>query len=116
MKKNAGVNYGVAMSGQSRKPREINGGNGKPTSSYKPGKSDGMFAQNLLQRNFAPFGLNQFWCGDIPYIRTNLGWVYLAVVNRGKHENLVFHSDRGTQYSSLGYLTPVAYRLQKLIA
>ncbi|WP_371585313.1 IS3 family transposase [Fibrobacter sp. UWH9] len=70
---------------------------------YKPGKSDGMFAENRLQRNFAPFGLNQFWCGDITYIRTNLGWVYLAVVNRGTHENLVFHSDRGSQYSSRGY-------------
>ncbi|MCL4102413.1 integrase core domain-containing protein [Fibrobacter sp. HC4] len=50
-----------------------------------------MYAENLLQRNFAPFGLNQYWCGDITYIRTNLGWVYLAVVNRG------------TQYSSRGY-------------
>lgn len=58
---------------------------------YRPGKSDGMYAQNLLQRNFAPFGLNQYWCGDISYIRTNLGWVYPAVVNRG------------TQYSSRGY-------------
>ncbi len=36
-------------------------------------------------------------------IRTNLGWVYLVVANRGKHENLIFHSDRGTQYSSRGY-------------
>lgn len=26
-----------------------------------------------------------------------------AVANRGKHENLIFHSDRGTQYSSRGY-------------
>ena len=25
------------------------------------------------------FGFNQFWCGDITYIRTNLGWVYLPV-------------------------------------
>ena len=25
------------------------------------------------------------------------------MVNRGKHENLIFHSDRGTQYSSRGY-------------
>lgn len=80
-----------------------------------------MYAENLLQRNFAPFGLNQYWCGDITYIRTNLGWVYLAVVNRG------------TQYSSRGYrnllndfgIEPsmsapgclsVAYRLQKLCA
>lgn len=45
--------------------------------------------------------MNQYWCGDITYIRTNLGWVYLAVANRG------------TQYSSLGYMSPVAYRLQK---
>ncbi|MCQ2101223.1 MAG: IS3 family transposase [Fibrobacter sp.] len=63
---------------------------------YRPGKSDGMYAENLLQRNFAPFGLNQYWCGDITYIRTNLGWVYLAVVNRG------------TQYSSRGCLMTLA--------
>lgn len=34
----------------------------------------------LSWRAKSPFGLNQFWCGDITYIRTNLGWVYLAVV------------------------------------
>ena len=47
---------------------------------YKLGKSDGLFASNIIQRNFTPFGLNQYWRGDITYIRTYLGWVYLAVV------------------------------------
>ena len=74
------------------------------------------------------------WAGDITYIPTNLGWVYLAAVLdlknkevigyevsrnidselckralsnalalRGKHEGLIFHSDRGSQHSSRAY-------------
>ena len=38
-------------------------------------------AGNLLERRFAPKqvgGLNQAWCGDITYIATAEGWLYLA--------------------------------------
>ena len=35
---------------------------------------------NLLSRNFAASGPNQVWRGDITYIRTLQGWLYLAVV------------------------------------
>lgn len=124
---------------------------------YKPGKSDGMYAQNLLQRNFTPVGLNQYWCGDITYIRTNLGWGYLAElkiepsmsapgcpydnaamesffaslkkelvhhrtyadideVKEGLFKYIELFYNRKRLHSSLGYLTPVAYRLQKLCA
>jgi transposase InsO family protein len=35
---------------------------------------------NLLNRHFAATRPNQAWVGDITYIRTNEGWVYLAVM------------------------------------
>jgi transposase InsO family protein len=35
---------------------------------------------NLLARNFTVFKPNQVWTGDITYIRTFAGWLYLAVV------------------------------------
>lgn len=37
-------------------------------------------AQNLLQQNFTADGPNQVWVGDITYIGTDEGWLYLAVV------------------------------------
>jgi putative transposase len=39
--------------------------------------------QNLLRRRFGvkeTGGINQAWCGDITYIRTGEGWLYLAVL------------------------------------
>ena len=37
---------------------------------------------DLLQRHFAAAALelNQAWCGDISYVRTWEGWLYLATV------------------------------------
>lgn len=37
-------------------------------------------ALNLLNRNFTAHAPNQKWCGDISYIWTDEGWMYLAVV------------------------------------
>lgn len=37
-------------------------------------------APNLLQRDFSPEDPNQVWAGDITYIWTTEGWLYLAVV------------------------------------
>lgn len=37
-------------------------------------------AENLLQQNFAAQRPNQAWVGDITYIGTDEGWLYLAVV------------------------------------
>src|SRR5207237_1187513 len=37
-------------------------------------------APNLLNRDFYASGPNQKWCGDISYIWTDEGWMYLAVV------------------------------------
>ncbi len=37
-------------------------------------------ASNLLRQDFATSGPNQKWAGDITYVWTREGWVYLAVV------------------------------------
>lgn len=37
-------------------------------------------SENLLARNFHSEKPNSVWCGDITYISTHEGWLYLAVV------------------------------------
>lgn len=37
-------------------------------------------AGNLVQRNFVPEQPDQIWAGDITYVWTSEGWLYLAVV------------------------------------
>jgi len=37
-------------------------------------------APNLLDQNFSATGPNQKWAGDISYIWTSEGWLYLAVI------------------------------------
>jgi len=89
-------------------------------------------AKNLVEMKFNPTSANILWTSDITYIRTQEGWLYLAVILdlwsrsviswgadkymdenlvirtldkaiaiRGKQENLIFHSDRGSQFASL---------------
>lgn len=88
---------------------------------------------NLLNREFTVAMPDKVWAGDITYIATDEGWLFLAVVidlysrqvvgwslqetmRRGividalrmawfkrhpaKHNGLIFHSDRGSQYAS----------------
>jgi transposase InsO family protein len=89
-------------------------------------------ASDHLRRDFNPGAPNQTWCGDITYLRTGEGWLFLATVidlfsrrvigwsvashmrtelvadalrmavaTRGGHvERVIFHSDRGSQYTS----------------
>lgn len=37
-------------------------------------------ADNLLNQNFNPRGPNEVWAGDLTYLKTGEGWMYLAVV------------------------------------
>jgi transposase InsO family protein len=43
-------------------------------------RHDLPIAPNLLSRNFTPAAPNQAWSGDITYIATEEGWLFLAVV------------------------------------
>ena len=47
------------------------------TTQSRPGLA---VAENLLDRQFTVTAPNQVWAGDITYIDTNEGWLYLAVV------------------------------------
>lgn len=91
-------------------------------------------AENVLAQDFTASGPNQRWVSDITYIRTQAGWLYLAVVMdlysraivgwaMNKHmaaglvcdalkmalcrrrikDDLIAHSDRGSQYAGRDY-------------
>lgn len=97
-------------------------------------KHSDVVADNLLNQNFNPVAMNDVWAGDITYLKTGEGWIYLAIVMdlysrrivgwaiskrmttglicqamimaynlRQPSEGLVFHSDRGSQYTSQRY-------------
>ena len=47
---------------------------------YKPALKPSDIADNHLSREFKVERTNQVWCGDVTYIRSGKGWIYLALV------------------------------------
>ena len=59
----------------------------KPSRRYRPTTTNSKHGygvtENVLRRRFGvkeTGGVNRAWCGDITYIRTREGWLYLAVL------------------------------------
>ncbi len=47
---------------------------------YRHHQENNPYKQDLVRQEFRPEGPNAVWAGDITYIKTKIGWVYLAVV------------------------------------
>ena len=91
-------------------------------------------SENILNQNFTSSSENRIWTGDITYLSTKQGWLYLAVVmdiysrkivgwsidsslstelvikslmmamvHRNPQRGIIFHSDRGCQYTSSSF-------------
>jgi putative transposase len=96
-------------------------------------REDARPAPDLVERNFVATGPDQLWVGDITYIPTWAGFLYLAVVvdawsrrvvgwamathlrtelvldafnmalEQRRPQSVIHHSDQGTQYTSIAF-------------
>ena len=56
---------------------------------------------NLIERQFYHYAVNQAWCGDITYIPTDEGWLFMASVLDLASRYLVGYSFDSTMKTSL---------------
>ena len=77
---NKGYNIGRKRVERLMKSEGLRAEGKKPYKVTTDSKHDYPVAPNLLGRYFEASKSNQVWTGDITYIRTLQGWLYLAVV------------------------------------
>ena len=70
-------------------------------------------APNLLDQDFGVTGPNQKWAGDITYIWTREGWLYLAFVRKTIHRVVFLSSSFIDLYSRRVIGWAVSNRLKK---
>ncbi|KGD25599.1 hypothetical protein DP59_872 [Burkholderia pseudomallei] len=46
---------------------------------YRAAQAESLIAPNLLARRFDPAQRDQVWVGDITFVQTRQGWLYVAV-------------------------------------
>jgi len=77
-------------------------------------KHSDSVADNLLNMNFNPVGPNQLWAGDVSYLKTGEGWLYLAVVMDLYSRRIVgWHISKRMTRSLVEKAFLKAYRLRK---
>ncbi|GLX79198.1 hypothetical protein tinsulaeT_25380 [Thalassotalea insulae] len=75
-------------------------------------KHSDAVADNLLNQNFNPVAPNQVWAGDVTYLRTGEGWMYLAIVMDLYSRRIVgWHIDKRmtTDLVSKAMIKPITY-------
>ena len=66
-------------------------------------KHSDQVANNLLNQNFNPMAPNEVWAGDITYLWTAEGWMYLAIVKDLYSRRIVgWHIDKRTTVYLIG--------------
>ncbi len=70
-------------------------------------------APNLLNINFNPVGKDDVWVGDVTYLKTAEGWMYLAIVMDLYSRRIVgWHIDKRMTTDLISKALMKAYNLQ----
>ena len=141
----SGDGYNVKTIAASMKRQDLTAKAARKFKCTTDSKHNMPIAPNLLAQNFNAVAPNQKWAGDITYVSTSEGWLYLAVIidlysrqvvgwsmdtrmtatlvcdalsmalfRRGFPEQVIVHSDRGSQYCSKEYRELItAYKLKQ---